>query len=121
MFDLRNYKSIIREAVKLESKHDPIWNWKVKAINKTEIRIGWGYLDWLCNGKHNEYFSVKLFIDELNGKPDVSLAGYYPDDPTMRDSLYVWIGDKHYHDAKTMEDGLRMIVHAIANQAHNNY
>lgn len=121
MFDLRNYKPVIMEAVKLESSRDHNWNWKVKAINKTEIRIGWGYLDWLCDGKRNEYFSVRLFVDEFNGKPELSLAGFYPDVSAMRDSLYVWIGDKHWHDAKTMEDGLRMIIHAIANSAHNTY
>ena len=121
MFDLRDYKSVIREAVKLESERDPNWNWKVKTINKTEIRIGWGYLDFLCDGKRNEYFSVKLFEDELDGKPDLSLAGFYPDDSTMRDSLYVWIGDKHWHDAKSLKDGLRMIINGIANRAHNTF
>lgn len=131
MFDLRDYKSVIREAVKLESDRDPNWNWKVKAINKTEIKIGWGYLDYLCDGRRNEYFSVKLiemyFDDEGNllkkevGESELSLAGFYPDDPTMRDSLYVWIGDKHWHDAKSLEDGLKLIVHAIANRAHNTY
>lgn len=121
MFDLRNYKPIIKEAVKLESERDPNWNWKVKAINKTEIRIGWGYLDFLCDGKRNEYFSVKLFEDELDGEPDLSLAGFYPDAPTTCDSLYVWIGDKHWHDAKSLEDGLRMIIKRIANCAHNTF
>lgn len=121
MFDLRNYKPVIMEAVKLESEHDSNWNWKVKAVNKAEVRIGWGYLDWLCSSKESKHFTVKLIVDEVNGKPDVSLAGYYPDDPTMRDSLYVWIGDRHWHDAKTIEDGLRLIVHAIANRAHNTF
>ena len=121
MFDLRDYKSTIREAVKLESERDPNWNWKVKAINKKEIRIGWGYLDYLSDGKRNEYFSVKLIVDELGGKPDLSLAGFYPDDPTVRDSLYVWIGDKHWHDAKTIEDGLKMVIKGIASRAHNTF
>ena len=121
MFDLRNYKPVIMEAVKLESEYDSNWNWKVKAVNKAEVRIGWGYLDWLCSSKENKYFTVKIIIDEVNGKPDVSLAGYYPDDPTMRDSLYVWVGDRHWHDVKTIEDGLRLIIHAIANRAHNTF
>lgn len=121
MFDLRNYKSIIREAVKLESERDPNWNWKVKAINKTEIRIGWGYLDWLCSSRESKHFTVKLLVDDFNGEPNLSLAGYYPDDPTIRDSLYVWIGDKHWHDAKSLEDGLRMIINGIVNRAHNTY
>lgn len=122
MFDLRDYKSIIREAVKLESERDPNWNWKVKAVNKTEVRIGWGYLDWLCNGKREEYFSVKLFEDEMEGgEIDLSLAGFYPDDPTLYDSMYVWIGDKHWHDAKSMEDGLMKIISAVANRAHYTF
>lgn len=121
MFDLRNYKSIIKEAVKFESERDPNWNWYVKAINKTEIRIGWSYLDWLCNGKQVEYFTIKTIIDELRGELDLSLAGYYPHDPTLRDSLYVWIGSKHWHDAESIEEGIRKIIHAIACRAHNAY
>lgn len=118
MLDLRNYKSIIREAVRLESERDPNWNWKVKAINKTEVKIGWGYLDYLGEEKP---FIVKLLEDLLDGVPDVSLAGLLPGDDTLRDSLYCWVGDKHWHDAKTLEDGLRMIIHAIANRAHNTF
>ena len=120
-YDLRNYKSVIRDAVKREPDSDPNWKWKVKAINKMEIRIGWGYLDWLCDGKRDEFFSVKLLIDNLGDEPDLSLAGFYPDDSTLRESLYCWIGDKHWNDAKTIEDGLKMIIHGIANRAHNTF
>ena len=64
---------------------------------------------------------MRLLIDDFGDEPDLSLAGFYPDDSMLRDSLYVWIGDKHWHDAKTMEDGLRMTIHGIANRAHNTF
>ena len=129
MYDLRNYKKVIREAVKRESEADEYWNWKLLAVNKTEVRIGWGYLDFLCE---KEPFRVRLYEDTFDGElsePDLSLAGFFPgdksvgsiDEDVVHESLYVWIGDKHWHDAKTLEDGLRIIIHSIASEAHSKY
>lgn len=129
MFDLRDYKSIIREAVKLESDRDPNWNWKVKAINKTEIRIGWGYLDYI--GEKNP-FTITLEEHEWEEdefETDVFLTGLFPGLTWKDVNIYedndcfilVDIGDASYHDAQTMEDGLRKAIHGIVNRAHNTY
>ena len=126
MFDLRNYKSTIREAVKLESERDPNWNWKVVAINKSEVRIGWGYLDYIGEKKP---FTITLSEHEWEDEEfdtDVFLAGLFPgltwkDVNINEDYNFVLIdvGDERYHTAHTMEDGLKMVVHGIANHARN--
>lgn len=128
MYDLRNYKQVIKEAVKRESDTDPNWNWKLLAVNKTEVRIGWGYTDWLGE---KEPFRVRLYeyyIDDMPD-PDLSLAGFFPYEKSFgniyedyaSDYLYCWIGDKHWHDAKTVENGLRMVIHNLALEAHSRY
>ena len=47
MIDIREYKGLIRAAVKSESDRDANWKWKVKSVGKKAARFGWGYLDWL--------------------------------------------------------------------------
>ena len=129
MYDLRDYKQVIREAVKRESRADANWNWKLLAVNKTEVKIGWGYTDWLGE---REPFRVRLYEDTFDGElsePDLSLAGFFPgdksvgsiDEDVVHESLFVWIGDKHWHDAKTLEDGLKVIIHCLAWEAKNRY
>lgn len=128
MYDLRDYKQVIRETVKRESVADANWNWKLLAVNKTEVKIGWGYTDWLGE---KEPFRVRLYEETYDGfcGIDLSLAGFYPGDKStgsvdydrVHESLYCWIGDKHWHDAKTLEDGLKVIIHCLAWEAKNRY
>lgn len=125
MYDLRNYKDIIRAAVKRESELDPNWNWKVIAINKKQIKIGWGYLDYL---NEKDPFTVELIEERIVDFDDLHLAGFYPGinwkDFNLYDGddfVFCWIGDKHWHDAKTIEDGLKMVIHSLATKAHNTF
>lgn len=45
MFDLREHKGLIRRLVSEANQNDPNWKWSIKAINKTEARIFWSYLE----------------------------------------------------------------------------
>lgn len=129
MFDLRNYKPVIMEAIKSESERDPNWNWKVKAINKTEIRIGWGYLDYI--GEKNPFtITLKEYEwEEEEFDTDVFLTGLFPgwtwkDVNIYEDENYfvlVDVGEDKFHDAHTMEDGLRKAIHGIVIRARNAY
>ena len=114
MVDLRDYKIVIRDAVAAERERDKNWGWRVVRVNKNSIVIRWGYLDYI---EEKDSFVIRLMEDD----GDVSLAGFMPGDPTLRDSLYVWIGDKHWHDCKTVDEGIRCAVRGIANRAHNTF
>ena len=61
MFDLREHKGLIRRLVSEANQNDPNWKWSIKAINKTEARIFWSYLE--C-GDQKPCFTIKLVEDE---------------------------------------------------------
>ena len=115
MVDMRDYKIVIRDAVKRESENDKNWNWKVARVNKGSISIRWGYLDFV-----GEDWNFTILVSE-DGDGDIVLTGYFPHDETMRDSLFVWVGPDHWHDCKTLDDVIRLIVHAVARRAHDLY
>ncbi len=124
--DLRQYRGLITEAVRKEREDDPNWSWRVIAVNKSEVKIGWGYLDCL---HEKAPFSVKVFEDEdidvdgavIPGNPDeCNVIGYMQDD-TIHDDLFFWVGPKHWHDTTTIEDALRKAIHAIAYRARRTY
>jgi len=119
--DLRNYRGLIVEAMRNENDKDKNWGWHVKRINKEKILIRWGYLDFI--GQTGD-FSIRLYCDSS----DVTLVGCMDDkhgDEWFRDDdaddLFVCIGDRHWHDAKTIEDGLKCMVRRIARLAHARY
>ena len=111
MEDLRKYKEDIFDAVKTERELDDNWQWRVEAINKKEARIAWGYLDYIGE---EEPFKIILFDED----GDVSIMGKFPVGETK---AFSWIGDKHWHDARTVNMGIRQTIHALANAAHNEY
>ena len=126
MFDLRLYKNVIRAAVERETELDPHWKWRVIAINKTKVKIGWGYLDFL-----NEKEPFVIELKEVNEEYyDLSLSGYKPrynwenienSEDEGYNFVYCWIGNKHWHDARTLEEGLAYTIHSLAQCAHNTY
>lgn len=61
MFDLREHKGLIRRLVSEANQNDPNWKWSIKAINKTEARIFWSYLE--C-GDQKPCFTIELVEDE---------------------------------------------------------
>ena len=60
---MREYKGVIREAVRRERNCDQYWTWKVRAINKNEVKIAWGYLEW-GDGKGKDNFTVRVEVSD---------------------------------------------------------
>ena len=111
MFDLRDFKGAIREAVRQERHKDQNWSWKVLAINKDIAKIGWGYLDYL---EDKSWFGI-----EIVGEPDglVAVVGSAPNGHRV----FRFVGDDPFADAKSVEDGIGVAVRDIAKYAHNVY
>lgn len=67
-FDFREHKDLIRRLVSELNEKDENWKWTVKAINKTEVRIAWSYLDY----DRDEYFKLTVedwSDEEMDEKP----------------------------------------------------
>lgn len=108
--DIRDYKGVIREAVRQVRHKDQNWSWKVRAINKDAAKIGWGYLDYLGS---KDDFIVK--VDE-NGD-FVGVVGIVPDGK----KIIRLIGEGFFNDYKTVEEGIDAVIHAMANYARSVY
>lgn len=110
MKDMRSYKESIKAAVKKESEADKNWNWTVKAVNKGEARIGWGYLDFL--GEKD------MFIVTADEDEDMKwVEGKMPNGA----KAYALIGDTRWDDAKTFEEGVAIVIRKMASSAHRTY
>lgn len=116
--DFRKNRDVIVSAVAEERKKDALWGWHVKNIGKNVIHIRWGYLDY-CGQK--EDFTI-IVMEEGN---DLSLIGslrgsvdWHDED---MDDLFIWIGDKHWHDAKTVQEGIRKMIAQMARLARVRY
>ena len=121
MMDFRKLRSVILDAVAREREADKNWGWHVKRINKDKILIRWGYLDYI--GQKGD-FSIRMFSD----CGDVSLVGCMDDEYESEwfrnddaDDLCVFVGDRHWHDAKSVEEGVPKLIHQIAVLAHARY
>lgn len=111
MEDLRIYKDTIKAAVAAEREKDENWSWSVNAINKNIVRIGWGYLNYIGE---KDFFTVEI-VEEESSEPIV--VGTIPNGK----KVYCWIGQKHWHDCKTIEDGIAAVIHSMASSAHRTY
>ena len=112
MHDMRDYKGVIREAVRQERHKDQNWTWKVKAISKTKAQIGWGYLDYI-----GETTPFIVTIDDEDDVDEPLVIGVFPDGYRV----YSWVGQRHWHDASTIEEGLAKVIRMIAMEAHSTY
>lgn len=65
-YDFRTAKEAARDAVTELNGEDADWKWGVN-IRKDEVRIYWGYLDYMdegkyfsvCNGDHDDFIVAK--------------------------------------------------------------
>lgn len=119
MYDLRDYKKIIREAVAVEDQKDENWKWRVVSIGKKTVKIGWGYLDYCGEGD-------KPFLIEMGGNQEGLESGEcwlkgYVQDKMLHEPLFVTVGEESWDDAKTIEDAIRMCIHSVAHRAHMIY
>lgn len=112
MFDLRKCKEIAKAAVAKERELDENWGWSLKAVNKNEIRIGWGYLDYIGE---KDLFTVTVDTDSDPDTPFVT--GTIPNGS----KVYAIVGPKHWHDYKTIEKAIAGVIHSMACSAHNTY
>lgn len=105
MKDFRLYKEAIKEAVKEASNNDNNWNYTIKAVNKYDVKIGWGYLDYIGE---REPFHFEMDIDEESG----SIVGIHT-------SLhnYILIGETRWDDTNDIREAIRLAVLAIARTA----
>lgn len=110
MADMREYKEAVKEAVEKERREDKNWSWRIIAVNKSEAKIGWGYLDYI-GGK--DPFTVQ--IDENDGTPAV--VGTLP---TGR-RIYCFVGPERWDDCKTIDGAVKSVIHSMAATAHCIY
>ena len=110
MTDLRAFNNTVKTAVARERENDANWSWNVKAVNKSVIKIGWGYLDYIGE---KDCFTVKVTEDEAY----TAVIGVMPNGGKH----YAFIGPDHWDDAKTIEDGISQVIHSMALSAHNTY
>lgn len=127
MNDLRECKAVVLEALKDLRKKDAenrcdgkSWGWSLKSIGKSKLVLKWGYIP-------NIDISIRLEVDEED-ENDVTLIGrmddryatdYINDDEG--DYLFVWIGNKHWHDASSIGDGLKKIIANIGYITRTRY
>lgn len=110
MIDLREYKDIAQKAVAREREADKNWSWSLKAVNKTVIRIGWGYLDYI--GEKDPFT-----IEATEEDGEVAVVGTLPGGS----KAYGFVGPKHWHDYGTIEAAIAGVIHSMACCAHNTY
>lgn len=113
MNDLREYKSVVLDCLKDLRAKDAArcsdgkgWGWRLKSISKNKIILRWGYIP-------NTDISIRLDVEDddvnLIGRMDDRYAtDIYNDD--YADDLFVWIGDRHWHDASSIDRGLKLLI-----------
>lgn len=111
MKDLRDYKEVIKEAVRKEREADENWSWSVKTVNKTSAKIGWGYLDYL---DETDLFEIKIDDTDEN---EPMVIGCIPNGS----KVYRWVGPHHWNDCRTIEEAISSTIHGMAAIAHNTY
>ena len=124
MNDLREHKEVVLEALKdlraRDAEHrcdGKSWGWSLKSLGKSKLVLKWGYIP-------NVNISIRLDIDKEYG--EIHLLGrmddrYEEDYLNDDDSLFVWIGDKHWHDASSIGDGLKKIIANIGYITRTRY
>jgi hypothetical protein len=113
MIDLREYNESIKAAVAAERKSDKNWGWNIKAVNKNEIKIGWGYLDYIgCKTP----FTVTVETDD-SVNDDILVVGTIPNGH----KVIFLVGTKCYHDTDDVGEAVAKVIHGMAYSAHQTY
>lgn len=114
MIDFREYKDVIRSAVKSADERDENWKWRVEAVNKGEVRIGWGYMSYL--GESGS-FSVSE-VPDGDGYDEIFIVGKAPNDAF---EVCVIVGDDRWSDARSVADGIEVAIRRMAAEAGRRY
>lgn len=113
MFDLREYKELIRDLVSKEDENGLAWKWSVKSVGKTKARIFWAYLEYM--GEKEPYFTIKV---EDNG--DGCWIGSFTEQgmpiscEIVEDNDIPWIGEDPVV-------AITKMVNSITGMAHKCY
>ena len=111
MIDLRKYADVIRAAIKENRNEDEHYSWKLKAINKGDAKFQWGYLS-----DKDDPFVLHVYDDVDGIEPYIDVKVPYVDERVI-----VLVGDKRWHDAKTLEDGIYKAIKAAAKYARHYF
>lgn len=126
MNDLREHKSVVLDCLKdlrvkdAEHRSDgKSWGWRLKSIGKDKIVLRWGYIP-------DTDITIRLDVDKednevmLKGRMDDRYPTDYLNDEDG-DYLFVWIGDRHWHDASSIDRGLKMMIGNIGYITRTRY
>lgn len=112
--DCRPYASIIREAIKEANRDDKLYRWSVTAINKGEVRFAWGYL----GEGSKELFKLRINANEVDNDKYVVVEIPYS---THDEWKFVTVADHRWADARTIEEGIKMVIKAASRYARNTF
>ena len=115
MIDFRQYRDVIKEAVAKEREADKNWSWSVKAVRKKEVEIGWGYLRYIGD---DGFFTLREGGSVDSAIDDVFLVGR---DPNEAFSVGIDVGNDRWSNADTVEEGIALAIHRIAEEAKHRY
>ena len=117
MVDFREHRDAVRAAVRAADEKDKNWKWKVAAINKNEVRIGWGYLEYLGE---DGAFVLKEFDGLRYGPKELDeIVGVDAHDMFR---VFSFVGDDEILcDAKSIDEGIENVVRNLASEARNCY
>lgn len=116
MLDLREHTELIHQLVAEENARDKNWTWSVESITKNDIKIRWGYLDFLA--EQNNCFHLIAESDSESGDwlwartPKLNIIECFmvAEKPNPR------IGAE-----QTVQSGIRDAIREIAYYAHSRY
>lgn len=110
MYDLTQYSEIIRRAMAENRKNDENYSWSIKAINKSNVKFHWGYLE-----KTEEFIlTVEAFDDETYISVKFPYDGY-------KAEIVILVGEDRWCDEKTIELGIYKAIIATAERAKQLY
>lgn len=112
MYDLREYKGLIRRLVSEANKDDTNWHWSLKALSKTKASIFWSYLEY--EGQR-PCFTIELVEDD----DGCWITAKNEHGETMNSEI---VEDKELPYLNTpLAEAITLMVHAIRNTAHACY
>ena len=116
MLDLRDYKELVKAAIKETAEKDTNWKWKIKSCSKNTIRIWWSYLNEYL--EEDETFCIKL--EDLKGLSFYFLKAINPN-VELIDGWEVPYDGKEEKDAYSIEYALKEAVREIIGYALKIY
>lgn len=116
MIDFREYKDVIRSAVKAADEKDGNWKWRVESVTKSAIKIGWGYLSYV--GESGCFVVSESAGNEGSDLEDIFIVGKAPDDAF---TVFVDVADDRWADARTVEEGIAAVIGKVAGAASRVY